>query len=175
MPNDIIRRDIAVNEDRSARLEMYHEAVTPVTPLKSVTADVLEAILTSRLFLTIREELGASYSAGSSISQRMYPTQGYTSKVTATLNPSRFDEVHVTMLSILEDLTFKEVEPDDMTEAKSGCEHQLQHNQQLVFTEPARCQDDNGRRRSVYTCTPIKRTRKRDSCRCASASCSVVR
>ena len=44
-------------------LEIYYEAPAAVTASSVVAADVLEAVLSQRLFLTIREQLGASYTA----------------------------------------------------------------------------------------------------------------
>ena len=104
MPSGAVQRQVMVGEGESAVLEVYHEAHIEVTPVRAVAADVLATALGERLFLVIREELGASYAAGAGIDAVTAPSQYFGSRVYATLDPARFDEIHATMLEILADV-----------------------------------------------------------------------
>ncbi|MYE56997.1 MAG: insulinase family protein, partial [Acidimicrobiaceae bacterium] len=104
MPTGLVQRLVTVGEGESAVLEIYHEADLEVTPLRAVAADVLGTALAERLFLVIREELGASYIAGGAVDGNFAPRQYFDSGVYATLDPTRFDEIHATMLEILADV-----------------------------------------------------------------------
>ena len=104
MPTGLVQRQVKVGEGESAVLEIYHEADIEVTPLKAVAADVLSTALSARLFLTIREELGASYSARAVVDGNTAPSQFFDSVVSATLDPSRYDEIYSTVLDILADV-----------------------------------------------------------------------
>ena len=64
MTEDVVLRQVTVGEGESAVLEIYHEAELEVTPLRVVAADILGVAMSERVFLVIREELGASYVAG---------------------------------------------------------------------------------------------------------------
>ena len=117
MPENVVRREVTVDEGESAILELYYEAAGPVTPLGSVVADVLEAGLSERVFLAIREGLGASYTAGASVSSTSAPQPGYASEVFATLDPARFDEVRSAVLAIVDDVAANGLEADEFTQA----------------------------------------------------------
>ena len=117
MPEGVVRRDISLDEGESAVLQIYHEAETPVTPLGSVAADVLEVALSERLFSVIREELGASYSARSRIDAYRAPIPGYESTVFVTLDPARFDEIHTRVLGIIADVATNGLSPAEYAQA----------------------------------------------------------
>ena len=104
MPSEAVRRQIMLTEGESAILVIYQEADLEVTPLRSVAADVLSTALSERLFLTIREELGASYTAGARIDTGTVPEHVVDSAVFATLDPARYDEVYAEVLEILADV-----------------------------------------------------------------------
>ena len=104
MPVGLVQRQVMVGEGESAVIEIYQEADLEVTPLRAVAADVLTTALSERLFLVIREELGASYGAGAAIDGNTAPSQFFDSAVYASLDPSRYDEIYATMLDILSDV-----------------------------------------------------------------------
>ena len=104
MPAGLVQRQVPVGEGESAVIEIYHEADLEVTPLRAVAADLLTTALSERLFLVIREELGASYGAGAAIDGNTAPSQFFDSAVYASLDPSRYDEIYATMLDILSDV-----------------------------------------------------------------------
>ena len=117
MPTDVVRREVTVDEGESAILELYYEAEGPVTPLGSVAAEVLEAGLTERVFLAVREGLGASYTAGASVSSTSTPQPGYASNAFATLDPERFDEVRAAVLAIIDDVAANGLGADEFAQA----------------------------------------------------------
>ena len=117
MPTDVVRREVTVDQGESAILELYYEAEGPVTPLGSVAADVLEAGLSERVFLAIREGLGASYTAGASVGSTFAPQPGYASSVFATLDPERFDEVHAAVLAIIDDVAANGLTAEEFAQA----------------------------------------------------------
>ena len=117
MPAGLVQRQVKVGEGESAVLEIYHEADLEVTPLRAVAADVLGTALAERLFLVIREELGASYAAGGSVGGNAAPRQYFDSGVYATLDPTRYDEIRSTMLDILADVAANGITPDEFEQA----------------------------------------------------------
>jgi len=117
MPDGVVQRQVTVGEGESAVLEIYHEAELDVTPLRVVAADILGVALSERLFLVIREELGASYVAGGAVDSNAAPSEFFDSVVYATLDPSRFDEIRTTMLNILADVAANGLTPGEFTQA----------------------------------------------------------
>jgi len=116
-PSGLVQRQVTVGEGESAVLEIYHEAELEVTPLRAVAADVLTTALGERLFLVIREELGASYEAGAVISGSTAPSQFFDSVVYASLDPTRFDEIYATMQNILADVAANGLTPAEFEQA----------------------------------------------------------
>ena len=119
MPTGLVQRQVKVGEGESAVLEIYHEADIEVTPLKAVAADVLSTALSERLFLTIREELGASYSARAVVDGNTAPSQFFDSVVSATLDPSRYDEIYSTVLDILADVAANGLTAEEFAQARA--------------------------------------------------------
>ena len=119
MPTGLVQRQVKVGEGESAVLEIYQEAEIEVTPLRAVAADVLSTALSERLFLTIREELGASYSAGAAVDGNTAPSQFFDSVVYATLDPSRHDEIYSTVLAILADVAANGLTPEEFAQARA--------------------------------------------------------
>ena len=117
MPAGLVQRQVQVGEGESAVLEFYNEADMEVTPLRAVAADVLEVAMSERVFLVIREELGASYVAGAAVDSNSLPSPFFDSVVFATLDPSRFDEIHATMLAILADVAANGLTPEEFAQA----------------------------------------------------------
>ena len=119
MPTGLVQRQVKLSEGESAVLEIYHEADIEVTPLRAVAADVLSTALGERLFLTIREELGASYAAGAAVDGNTAPSQFFDSRVYATLDPSRYDEIYSTVLDILADMAANGLTPEEFAQARA--------------------------------------------------------
>ena len=117
MPAGLVEREIGLDEGESAVLEIYHEAEVEVTPLRAVAADVLTTALSERVFLVVREELGASYVAGAAIEGNTAPGEYFDSVVFATLDPGRYDEIHATMLAILADVASNGITPEEFEQA----------------------------------------------------------
>ena len=117
MTEEVVRREVTVDEGESAVLEVYHESVKSVTPLGSVAATVLETALSERLFLVVREELGASYSARAIIDPVAAPVEGYESLVYVTLDPERFDEIHAAVMAIVDDVATNGLSPEEYAQA----------------------------------------------------------
>ena len=117
MPEEPVRRDVSVGDGESAVLEIYYEAPAAVTASSVVAADVLETALRQRLFLTIREQLGASYTATAWIDPMFAPVVGYDARVYVTLDPDRFDEVHSAVLGIVDDVAVNDVTPAEYAQA----------------------------------------------------------
>ena len=119
MPTGLVQRQVKLSEGESAVLEIYHEADIEVTPLRAVAADVLTTALGERLFLVIREELGASYAAGAAVDGNTAPSQFFDSRVYATLDPSRYDEIYSTVLDILADVAANGLTPEEFAQARA--------------------------------------------------------
>ena len=117
MPEGLVRRDIVIDEDESALLEIYHESQSPSAPLEAVAADVLEVALSERLFSVAREELGASYTAAALIDPILAPRPGYESVIYVTLDPERLDEIYATVLAIVDDLAVNGPTPEEFDQA----------------------------------------------------------
>ena len=117
MPAGPVQRQVTVGAGESAVLEIYHEADMAVTPAGVVAAAVLEVALRGRVFLAIREALGASYSARAAVGSRSLPSQRFDSVVLATLDPSRYDEIHAAVLAILADVAANGPTPDEFAQA----------------------------------------------------------
>ncbi len=117
MPTGLVQRQVKLDEGESAVLEIHYEAERPVTPLGTVAADVLTTGLSERLFLVIREELGASYGAGAAVDVNNAPSQFVDSVVYATLDPSRYDEIYGVMLDIVADVAANGLTPEEYAQA----------------------------------------------------------
>lgn len=103
-PAGVVQRKVVLDEDMSAVLEIYHEAEGRPTPLVSVTADVLGTVLDNRLLLLIREQLGTSYNTSVALRSVLTPRPAVLSEVLVTADPDRLEEIHSTVLSILDDM-----------------------------------------------------------------------
>ena len=121
-PAGVVRREIAVSEDMSAVMEMFHEVEVSVTPPVRVNAHVLRIILADRLVRLVREELGASYITQVSISPALAPRPAVYSDIVFTADADRFDDAHARTLSILADLVANGPTPEELEQAKAVAE-----------------------------------------------------
>ncbi len=146
-PTELQQRQIKAAEGESGVLEIYFEAEMPVTPLTSVAADVLATAVSERAFLTIRESLGASYTAGAAVSGNRLPRHYFDSSVYATFDPQRFDEVYTAMLELLADVTANGITPQEFEQARAiaASDYALVQNSHLIsaLIQHSRFGDDN--------------------------------
>ena len=147
MPSGLVQREIEVAEGESGILEIYYEAEMPVTPLAAVAAEVLATALSERTFLTIREGLGASYTAGAAASAITLPGSYFDSSVYATFDPERFDEVYSTMLALIADVAANGITAEEFQQARAitAANYALQQNSHLLsaLVDRRRVGDDN--------------------------------
>ena len=119
MVDDLVRRQVDLEPGESAVLEIYHESYQPITPQGEVTAALLATALSERLFLLVREELGASYSAAAYIDTLTRPSPAYDSYIYVTLDPQRFDEIYATVESILDDVARNGISAEEFAQASA--------------------------------------------------------
>jgi len=98
-------------------LEMYHESHQSVGPAVRVNAHVLQIILDDRLTRLVREELGASYVAYSSISTALTPQPTIYSDVVFTADPGGFEDAYRAVVDILTDLAGRGPTPEELQQA----------------------------------------------------------
>ena len=146
MPAGLVQRQVTVGEGESAVLEIHSEAAMEVTPLATVAADVLGVALSERLFLVIREELGASYVAGANVDSNQVPSEFFNSVVYATLDPSRYDEIRATMLGILADVAADGLTPGEFAQAVAimTTDYARSRNSDLISVLLSRRDADDG-------------------------------
>ena len=118
-PAGVTRRDIPVGPEMSAVLEISHEAKLPVNPSTRVNAHVLRVILDGRLVQQVREELGASYVAYSTISTAIIPRPTVYSDIVVTADAARLEDAHATVLSILADLVANGPTAEELRQARA--------------------------------------------------------
>ncbi|MCY4069233.1 MAG: insulinase family protein [Acidimicrobiaceae bacterium] len=118
-PDELVQRRVMAAAGETGVLEIYYEAEVPVTPLTSVAADVLETALSERAFLTIREGLGTSYTAGAGVAVNRLPRHYVDSSIYATFDPQRYEEVHSTMLDLIADVAADGLTDEEFQQAVS--------------------------------------------------------
>ena len=140
MPPGTVQREIKLTEGESAVLVIYQETDLEVTPLRTVATHVLSTAMSERLFLAIREGLGASYVAGAQIIAATLPEDTIDSAVYATLDPDRYDEVYALMLEILADVAANGLTPDEYAQAVAiaAADYEVTNNSHLLNTLVAR-------------------------------------
>ena len=118
-PAGVTRRDIPVGAEMSAVLEISHEAEFPVTPAVRVNAHVLRVLLDERLFQQVREQLGASYVASSTITPVYTPKHRVYSEIVVTADAAGLESAHATVLSILADLVANGPTAEELEQARA--------------------------------------------------------
>ena len=117
-PAGVVRREIALPPDsQNTAVEFYFEAPLEVDVALEVAAQALATILDARLIAEIREELGATYSAGTSVQPFLTPEPGVSALVVASGDPRYIEEIEVTILEILADVVANGPDPDEWAEA----------------------------------------------------------
>lgn len=119
-----------------------------------INARVLQQILTTRIFETIREELGASYGGGASIELYDIPRDTLTAIVFLDGEPARIDEITEQALALIADLRTDGPNADELARARAVLEDEfgfvynadfLYENVELVRDPDARLLTDENR------------------------------
>ncbi|MCQ3803088.1 MAG: insulinase family protein [Acidimicrobiia bacterium] len=118
-PTELVRREIPVTADKSAVLEMYHDADIAPSPSVRVNAGVLDSVLSDRLTRFVREELGASYVAGVSIQTALVPRPTAYSTLFYTVDADGYDDAYNRVVSILADLVANGPTAEELEQAKT--------------------------------------------------------
>lgn len=118
-PAGVVRREIVLPPDtQSTGVEIYFEAPrAELTVALDVTMAALNSILDARLVAQVREDIGATYSAGSSVSPILAPERGVSGLVVASGDPQYIDQIQVTIVEILADLAANGPTLDEWAEA----------------------------------------------------------
>ena len=105
-PAGVVRREVVLPPDtQSTGVEIYFEAPrAELTVALDVTMAALNSILNARLVAQVREDIGATYSAGSRVSPILAPEPGVSGLVVASGDPQYIDQIQVTIFEILADL-----------------------------------------------------------------------
>ncbi len=118
-PEGVTRRDIPVDAEMGAVLEIHYEVNRPVTPSLRAEAHVLRVILDDILFRLIREEVGASYVTSVSVNPSFSPTHVVYSDILITSDGASLEGLHSRVLSILDDLVANGPSAEELQEAKA--------------------------------------------------------
>jgi zinc protease len=119
-PEGVVSRTITLDDDvTAAGMVLYHEASIDVTPAVEVAALVLQNIINSRLFLSIREDLGASYGGTVFITPFTTPDEVLESVIDVSGDPERLDLIRDTILRALDDLATTGPSADEFAQAVS--------------------------------------------------------
>jgi zinc protease len=128
-PAGVVRREVVLPPDtQSTGVEIYFEAPrAELTVALEVTMAALSSILDARLVAQVREDIGASYSAGSRVSPILAPEPGVSGLVVASGDPQYIDQIQVTISEILADLATNGPTPDEWTEALAVLNSEYTH------------------------------------------------
>ncbi len=118
-PAGVVRREVVLPPDtQSTGVEIYFEAPrAELNVALDVAAAALNSILDARLVAQVREDIGASYSAGSSVFPILTPEPGVAGQVVASGDPQYIDRIQVTIFEILADLAENGPTLDEWAEA----------------------------------------------------------
>ena len=117
-PSGILDRTVLLDNDvADASVLVVHEHDMEVTVGLQVRAAVLETIINGRLFLTIREDLGASYGGFASLSSSYVPRHGISSYIDASGDPTRVTEIRDVIVAELADLVANGPTDDEFDQA----------------------------------------------------------
>ena len=117
-PAGVVRREVVLPPDtQSTGVEVHFEAPrAELTVALEVATAALNSILDARLVAQVREDIGASYSAGSRVSPILAPEPGVSGLVVASGDPQYIDRIRVTISEILADLAENGPTPDEWAE-----------------------------------------------------------
>ena len=115
----VVRRDVVLPPDtQSTGVEIYFEAPRDeVNVALDVATAALTTILNARLIAQVREDIGATYSAGTRVSPVLTPEPGVSGLVVASGDPQYIEQIQVTISEILADLVANGPTLDEWAEA----------------------------------------------------------
>ena len=117
-PAGVVRREIVLPPDaQNTGVEIYFESPREVDVALEVAAHALDTILNARLIAEVREDIGASYGAGTSVQPFLTPEPGVSALVAASGDPQYIDQIQTTIFEILADLVANGPNPDEWAEA----------------------------------------------------------
>ena len=128
-PAGVVRREVVLPTDtQSTGVEIYFEAPrAELTVALDVTMAALNSILDARLVAQVREDIGATYSAGSRVSPILAPEPGVSGLVVASGDPQYIDQIQVTIFEILADLAENGPTLDEWAEALAVLNSEYTH------------------------------------------------
>ncbi len=112
---------ISAGVNRSgAGFDRYYRFAGSLTEQQSIEADLLAGIINDRLFVRVREELGASYGGGNA-AVASGPLNSYDTTFTISVNgdPDRLDEIMAVVDEELQTLLVEGPSAEDLAEAKA--------------------------------------------------------
>ena len=117
-PAGVVRREIVLPPDnQNTTVEIYFETPYEVDVALEVASYALETILNARLVTEVREDLGASYSAGTSVVPFLTPEPGVFARIVASGDPEYIDQIETTISEILTDLVANGPSSNEWAEA----------------------------------------------------------
>ena len=117
-PVGVAHRDVVLAPDtQNTGLAIYYEASRPVDIALEVASHALTTIINARFDTQIREELGATYSAGIAVQPYLTPEPGVTAQISASGDPAFIERIHSTIFEILADVVENGPDPDEWAEA----------------------------------------------------------
>lgn len=127
-PAGVWRRYVVMGPDeQNTGVDIYYEAERPVDVELEVTAQALSTILGARFTAEIREQLGATYSAGITVTPHLAPQPGVTARIAASGDPEYVERIHRTIIAILADLVQNGPTPDEWGEASAVLNSEYTH------------------------------------------------
>jgi zinc protease len=113
--------------DSGAGFDRYYQSAGALTATESVHADLLTSVINDRLFVRVREELGASYGGGNA-SVVSGPLNSYETSFVISVNgdPARLDEIEAAVDEELQALLTNGPSAEDLAEAKAVLTNDVQ-------------------------------------------------
>ena len=117
-PAGVRHRDVVLAPDtQNTGLDIYYEAARPVDVRLEVAAQALTTIIDARFTSEIREQLGATYSAGIAVQPYLTPEPGVIARIRASGDPEFIERIHRTIFAILADVLENGPTLDEWAEA----------------------------------------------------------
>lgn len=128
-PAGVVRREVVLPPDtQSTGVEIYFEVPRDeVDVALDVAAAALATILDARLVAQVREDIGATYSAGTRVSPVLTPEPGVSGLIRASGDPQYIEQIQVTIVEILADLAANGPTLDEWAEALAVLNSEYTH------------------------------------------------
>ncbi len=135
-PAGVVRREIVLPpDDLNTGVEINLETPYEVDVGLEVAAYALATILDARLVAEVREDLGASYSAGASVVPFLTPEPGVSARIVASGDPEYIDRIQATILDILADLVASGPNSDEWADAVAVLEAEYSYEVNADYLE----------------------------------------